>query len=311
MLKTVNSFDIFDTLIGRICGEPESIFDKVAHITKYPNFKYIRKLSESKSNGSWENIWEEFKKLSQLSEPEINAIKNIEWDLEQQNSFPIKVNTCFLNSQDILISDMYLSTDMIKELLDKNNINDYEKIYVTPKGKRSGKIWKIIENDGYKISLHTGDNLECDLLSPKKHGIKASFFDKDYSDKEKFFHNKNLKDISNLLRISRLSNSYSATDSNLSIQWNILSNIYPIYIIIFTSINKQYYIDKLPEHYDCYINNFDSYINDIILLKSLYETTDTYISKLSIDVDVVSANKETILQYIQHNCSIQPKDNII
>lgn len=309
MLKTINSFDIFDTLIGRICGEPDGVFDAVANKIKYPNFKYIRKLSESKSNGLWDNIWEEFKKLSGLFESEIDEIKNIEWNIEQEYTFPIKINSSLLTEKDILISDMYLTQSMIKELLQKNNISKYDKLYVSPNGKRSGKIWNIVKNDGYDIRLHTGDNMDSDILSAKKHNIRTSFFDKDYSDKEKFFLKYN-KNVANLLRILRLNNNYYTLDVNLSIKWNILSNIYPIYSIVFNSSNKQYYIDHFLEHYQDYSNHLDSYTDNIELIKTMQNLTESYLFKLKLDIDSISCNKTMISEYITKNCILYPKDNL-
>lgn len=301
--KLVKSFDVFDTLMGRICGEPDEIFNDIAAVTKYPNFQHLRKLSESKSDGSWESIWEQFRKLTSLSQSETTTLKNMEWDLEKTYSFPILMNVSCLNSIDILVSDMYLSHGMISELLNNNNIKNYEKLYVSSNGKRSGSIWNIISREGYKVILHTGDNMECDVLSPQKYKIKTSFFNKNYSNKEKFFLQNQNKNIANLLRITRLSNKY-LVDSNIAMQWDILSNIYPIYKIIFSSYQKNYYSNYFIDKYNKYLNNFDTDLIDKTMLVSMGEIAQEYILKLNIDIDKISSQREIISQYLKFNCQV-------
>lgn len=309
MLKTVSSFDIFDTLIGRIHGSPETVFDSVARISEFPNYKHIRKLAESKSNGTWDSIWIEFQSLTMMPESQIDDIKDLEWQMEKAYSFPITTNIVLLKSKDILVSDMYLPEFMIKELLKLNSITSYDKIYVSPNGKRSGNIWPKIKDDGYKIMLHTGDNFECDILSPKKHNIPTSYFDPKYSSKEVFLFNSGKQDIANLLRIVRLSNIYTMVDENRAILWNILSDVLPICEIVFTSKFKDKYELHFPDIQYSYKCNFDAYINnnDVNIIHEMIAITHYYSSRLKIDYDAYDLDDD-MLFYMDKYCEIMPND---
>lgn len=290
MHKLVNSFDIFDTLIGRMCGDPEGIFLEVSKIIENPKYPQLRKLAESKSNGKWDHLWEIFSVLSKLSFQQTEDIKNLEWSIEKEYSFPIAINTVLLDKQDILVSDMYLSENMIKELLSHNNINNYDKIYVTPNGKRSGAIWPIIKNDGYIINKHTGDNYLCDIESPKQYGIKTSFFDKNYSDSEKYLISKDYTKVANLCRIVRYSNVYLINQNNSEhIIWNKLSGIVPVCkLLFFYNHNKTSCAENalnILRFYNNYINSIELYyklnIQNIITL--INNIIDQYLLKLKIN----------------------------
>lgn len=309
MLKTVNSFDIFDTLIGRIHGGPDTVFDSVSKIAEYPNYKNIRKLAESKSDGTWDSIWREFKGLSMMPESQVEDIKDLEWQIERAYSFPITTNIILLKSKDILVSDMYLPETMIKELLTLNSITSYNKIYVSPNGKRSGHIWHKIKDDGYKIMLHTGDNFECDVISPKKQNIPTSYFDPKYSSKEVFLFNSGKQGLANLLRIVRLSNIYTLVNENKAILWNILSNILPICDIVFTSKFKDKYGLQFPDIQYSYSCNFDSIINNDSsnVIQEMVAITHYYSSRLKIDYDSYDLDDD-MLFYIDKYCEITPND---
>lgn len=305
MLKIVNSFDIFDTLIGRIHGDPDSVFDIVAKKIKYPNYKHIRKLAESKSDGTWDSIWQNFKTLSMLNIEQIKPIIETEWETEKFCSFPIIINSILLKPEDILVSDMYLSQKMIIELLKINDINNYSKIYLTPNGKREGFIWNKIADDDYIINRHTGDSPECDVLSPKKHKIPTQFFNKDYSESEKYLFNNGHKQFANLCRIVRLSNPYLSDKSDGYTTWHELSRIIPILSAIFNCRNESYYKHNLLDLYNEYNNNFIVYYNtspvhDIIKIKKI---SDKYMLKLQIDKDNLPIDKN-LLQYSELYCRI-------
>jgi len=244
-----------------------------------------------------------------MFESQVEDLKNLEWSTEKKNSFPITTNIVLLQNKYILVSDMYLPENFIRELLSINYINGYEAIYVSPNGKRSGTIWKKIEDDGYRITLHTGDNIDCDILSPKKYKIPTSYFDPKYSQKEVFLFNNNKKDLANLLRIIRLSNIYTLKYENKAILWHTLSNILPICRIVFGCENKEKYIARFPDLYYSYENNFDAYINteNISLIAEMNAVTDFYAQRLKIDYNTYDLDDD-ILFYLDKYCEILPND---
>lgn len=305
----VNSFDIFDTLIGRICGSPDGVFSAVADITGNQEYPKLRKLAEHRSNGKWDNIWENFAVISKLSSSQVDDIKNLEWSIEKEYSFPIVMNSMLLQPNDILVSDMYLCEKMISDLLNNNNIINYNRIYVTPNGKRSGSIWKTIRNDGYIINQHMGDNYDCDINSPKQNGIKTCFFDKDYNDAEKYLLLKRYHKLANLCRITRYSNPYPTHQSNECIIWHKLSSILPVCRILFSGINKKYYIDSASNFYSNYDNNFNSYYTFDIknIICSIDNIIDKYVLKLKINIDDYIYD-HNLIHYLKTYCEIEAYD---
>lgn len=89
-----------------------------------------------------------------------------------------------LNKTIIVISDMYLSKDFIKQMLDKNGFTGYSNLYVSSDigyTKASGLLFDYVACD-LKVNasqiLHIGDNYEADIIQAKKHGLQAIFYQK-------------------------------------------------------------------------------------------------------------------------------------
>ena len=201
------SFDIFDTLITRKTATPLGIFllmqDKLKSydIDKHVknNFYYIRIETERYLRRYFCNPENEDITLSliydliannyNLSEKEKNALMDLEIELEYENSVPIYDNINLIeelvknNNKVILISDMYLSTDVIRNMLLKHsNVFEKIKIYVSSelkKTKSTGNLYKLIkekEQIEYTDWLHKGDNKYADIkmANPAKNRYRAA-----------------------------------------------------------------------------------------------------------------------------------------
>ena len=76
-----------------------------------------------------------------------------------------------------LISDMYLTKDVIENMLKKCNIKDYNKLYVSCEyncNKLTGKLFeKVAAENGIKLNqmVHFGDSIKADYLGAKKVGL--------------------------------------------------------------------------------------------------------------------------------------------
>ncbi|MBR6162519.1 hypothetical protein IKQ26_01330 [bacterium] len=200
--EKVYSFDIFDTLITRKTVFPEAVFLAVQEkirVLNLPeflknNFSLLRKEAEkycterefqlhNKFDCTINNIYEVIKNNYQLESNTVEAIKQLEIEEEINNAFPIieninKVkNLISENKKVILISDMYLPSEVLREIL--VNIDDvfkYIEIYTssdTGKRKSNGSLYRLIQ-EKYKIIEHTGDNEFSDVVQAKWNGIKAN-----------------------------------------------------------------------------------------------------------------------------------------
>jgi len=199
-----NSYDIFDTLIGRLCFEGKNIFTIIEKIEKIENFRDNRIKYESQTK----NFDETYLRLDKHYGRNMNDIKTIELKLEQELSFPIVKYLNNVRKDDILISDMYLQEQQIRNLLNKHKKID-NKLYVSYGGKRDNTIWKnksIVNN----INYHYGDNLISDYTNPTKNNINAVHInDTMLNDTEQLISNIN-KEIAYLIRAVRL--SYTTSD---------------------------------------------------------------------------------------------------
>lgn len=205
------TFDVFDTLITRRTATPKGIFalmqKKLLESKEYlkisdyikNNFYYLRINAEEIARHSnrvkgaeevtLEEIYEAMAMTGSLTSDEIQQLIDLEKLTEYENVVEIKRNIRkvkdLINKGEkvILISDMYLDSKTIREMLMKvdpifENIN----LYVSSEYKKSkwtGNIYKIVkvkEQVDYKDWIHCGDNPKSDIKSAERLGIKAELF---------------------------------------------------------------------------------------------------------------------------------------
>ena len=191
------SFDVFDTLIFRAVSEPADVFYFVGEKLSVPDFRNIRIWAEQdarlkcyQKNGHMEvtfrEIWENL-----ANDTGLNARKGMraEWETEVSlcyaNPFMLKVWRMLnqLGKKIIVVSDMYLSSAQIKELLEKNGFTGASKIIVSceyGKSKADGKLYEFVKkkisgNGVYRTKsvIHVGDNLQSDVNNAVKAGIST------------------------------------------------------------------------------------------------------------------------------------------
>lgn len=161
-----NSFDIFDTLMGRLCFSGTNIFKIIEKKYNIKDFALIRQKCETKGI---DVIYEGIKKHYSDLDIDWDRIKNYELELEYDLSFPINKYLEMIGPDDILVSDMYLEEPDIRKILLKHKLIE-NKLYVEPAHKSSGAFWKSYPK---KILTHYGDNYHSDFKMPKKFGINA------------------------------------------------------------------------------------------------------------------------------------------
>lgn len=191
----VVSFDIFDTLIIRYVDRPENIFEIIEqNVDKAINFKKNRINAEKIARNKFkreitiEDIYEE---LGNFYKKElISLLKRLEISLEidfctrREAVYEFFKKCIELNKKIIISSDMYLPLEIIKRILEKNNINGYMDIFLssdTGVCKKDGKLFELIIKklsiEPSKI-LHIGDNKNSDYTIPNKLGIKTLLIEK-------------------------------------------------------------------------------------------------------------------------------------
>ena len=202
-----NSFDIFDTLMGRICFSGLEIFEIIEKKYCIDNFKNIRQKCETKGI---DNIYKNIKKYYENIEKYINnnidwdEIKNYELKLEYDLSFPINKYLDLVKPYDILVSDMYLEENNIKKILNKHR-TICNKLFVETGHKHDCTFWKsysLVSN----INMHYGDNKLSDYLNPIQFNIQATFIDNVIMNDVELKINQINKYFGFLIRACRLTN---------------------------------------------------------------------------------------------------------
>ncbi|GLC82498.1 glycosyltransferase [Lacrimispora brassicae] len=201
------SFDIFDTLITRPLYKPEQVFELLNEkfsklVGTNVLFSKIRVDAEGITRRRFgekfpeyqditiDEIYLEMGKIYGLPDAIIQDMKNAEITLEIKLS---KVRSSAkelfelakgLGKKVIIVSDMYLTETVIKEILEKNEYYGYDHLYLSSKErltKYTGDLFKYVLSDlsvsGKKV-IHIGDTWKNDFIKPGELGIKTYFFPK-------------------------------------------------------------------------------------------------------------------------------------
>ena len=188
--KEYVSFDIFDTLIKRDVKKPTDVFSIIEQNYKICDF-YKRRIEaekiarKGKVDTTIEKIYDIYNELYLNNIDEAEKIKNIEKQVEYelcvQNKLLKKVyDFCIENNKKVyLISDMYLSSEILKEILEKNGYSKYEKLYVSceyNKTKANGELYKyVIQELGIHTNklIHIGNDIKTDYIMALKNKIST------------------------------------------------------------------------------------------------------------------------------------------
>lgn len=200
------SFDLFDTLVERPFFDPHDLFflaeNKIRQAIGNNSLRFFafrRKAEEeARKAKNWNEttfsqIYYQFKKLTGCSNEDINIMKNIELDMEEQVlTRKYKIHRMFewgkkLGKKVSIITDIYHDKETIERFLKRVKINGYDKLYVSADldlRKHDGTLYPLylkeiqIEygitcKDNYKNMLHIGDNPTADIKMAQEHGLRT------------------------------------------------------------------------------------------------------------------------------------------
>ena len=203
----VISFDLFDTLIKRPVLEPADVYEVVVSDVDLQGYdediiKLYRRLAEEKTR---EIVSEKYPDFEDVTLDEIYDVMNKEYcvpkelcqhlmkaeeDVEVEFAVTRQLghdlfDLAVLSGKKVFItSDMYLTMDTIKKILEKNSYVGYEKILLSSEErvlKSTGNLFKrLLEIVSYEPGqiIHIGDNWNADTIIPRNLGIKTFFIPK-------------------------------------------------------------------------------------------------------------------------------------
>lgn len=192
----VISFDIFDTLVYRLCHRPEDVFESLGYqltdLSYSPTmFKALRAKAEARARekarkcGKFEITFDEiynelpflYTTRETVMQQEIACEKNVLMLNRHMYDF---LKYCRAQGKKIiLVSDMYYSKTQIVQFLLHVGIemHDIDDVFVSSDfnaTKYHGQLYEIvIEKFGHQKILHIGDNYQSDVISAKRNGLAA------------------------------------------------------------------------------------------------------------------------------------------
>lgn len=286
------SFDIFDTILVRNCSSSNVVFDIVGKKINDEHFKSKRLLAESfamrkynKTSPTIDEIYSDFYD-EKTKEIEIDTEKRL---LQSNKDIKDLYDYCVSkNKKIIFISDMYLSEQILKDILIDKGYKKFHKIYVSceyDKTKINGELFKFVIKDlkvNPKTILHIGDSFKSDFLMARINKI-ASLCCK------KIINRSNYENLNNDILTSFIFNNAVSIEEN-SISYKYGFEKFGIFLFCFTNwlrnelkknnIKKVYFLSR-----DGYILKkvFDIFYSD-------FETHYLYVSRRSLMVPTIWMN---------------------
>lgn len=238
MKNCIYTFDIFDTCLSRLCGDPRNLFVLMAYEvigpscteTQANDFRYVRVSGEKEasrkyaSNTTIYNIYDEcdFSAYTSLTR---DTLISIEMELEKKQLQPIKEtldkidNIHSKGDRVIYISDMYLPSEFLKDVLFvKGFWKEGDSLYVSCEHgctKSDGRLFdyvRVAEGLRKYNWIHHGDNYHSDVIVPRFKLIRSKHIQNDYSVLEKYYRTLNINPTNHaaliftgVLRAARLS----------------------------------------------------------------------------------------------------------
>lgn len=273
------SFDVFDTLLLRNVLNPTDIFKAVEidffkeNCEEIDFFKIrIRAEHQARKHSRKEDVLldEIYQYVEKELGPVSNKLKKLEIELEkkfitangQMKELYNYAKT--LDKRIFIITDMYMPKSIIEELLSLNDIDGYEKLFVSSElkiTKATGSLYQHIkfteQINNESEWLHIGDNYQSDVINAEKFGITAYHYKK-LNDRE------NVQDVKNLgesiVKAIQINNKYSSQNE----YWYIFGNDYvaPIYIGL-----MMWLVDSLKNKNNIYFLARDGYLPYQLYLK--------------------------------------------
>lgn len=188
------SFDVFDTLIKRSVAKPTDLFLLMEKYLAYvrpeipAGFAEKRRLAEHRASqrvGRPVGIREIYNILRCEFGEYTDELMALEMQMELGGCRPNPkcvelFERCVAAGKTVvLISDMYLPSETIAEMLEKCGVRGYKKLYVSCEcgaRKGDGSLFKIVINElmirPWQL-VHIGDSKGGDVLAPLQMGIRA------------------------------------------------------------------------------------------------------------------------------------------
>ena len=195
------SFDVFDTLISRKCGAPETLFRMAgqklrnrgllnlsARLFEQMRVRAERQARQHRALGevTLTDIYAELNRFWLFPETTLREMIDCELQTERENlvaipgAFALVEQARRAGKRIAFISDMYLPQEFLREvLIEFNFLRPGDQLYVSNHWgatKAGGTLFPMVLQHqklaGVEV-LHLGDSFDCDVLRAREQGIRA------------------------------------------------------------------------------------------------------------------------------------------
>lgn len=268
------SWDCFDTILARHYHKPVSIFEQIGEVTKDRDFVkkrvHAEKIAEIKS---LEGIYQHLP----FHDPQL------ELELEKKYTYPIIENFNRIRDGDIIVSDMYLSSQQILEILRYHGLDKDIEVYSTYGGKANGTIWNTIKQK-YNIDYHIGDNVHSDIRTPRKQNINTIYYGSSYLTNLEKIVERYSPYLAYWVKYTRLSNPYFVPHKQMISKQGSITHYYSVYWIL----ENDGEIDLLQQIDED---------NDKIVLENIFSTEIYYLHKNVNSITAINQNNKKELDF--------------
>lgn len=183
------SFDVFDTLVKRDCSSQSDLFRLVARDLDVDQEHFVRargqadELAQSiNANYTLSDIYNNLTGFSpEDRERLLRAEVRMEVEIATRNdkAFALFEQALATSQPVVLISDMYLPSAAIEEILGQAQIGGYQSLFVSNEwnaSKRDGALFKVVARElrlPIAELVHIGDSPRRDFVMPRRVGARS------------------------------------------------------------------------------------------------------------------------------------------
>lgn len=237
----MTSWDFFDTLCGRTCGEPWRLFDLVAG----EEYRRLRQEAERQSDKTWPGIFRTLAEITGWGRDRVAELQAREWDLEVRSAFPVAANVRRVQGDDIIVSDTYLSEGQVRELATRIGIPKSTAIHTSWDAKWSGRWWSDPRRPSSDV--HVGDNHRSDIAKAKSAGVETEHYRAGamLPDEIKLTAS-GFWEVAAAMRATRLQNPY-VVGSREAAHWDNAAAVNVRFVLLAAALVRQYVEAAKPQ----------------------------------------------------------------
>lgn len=225
-MPSVNTFDVFDTLIARRCIEPRRLLTLLEMRAGLPGLANARQAADRMLGAFGKpyvlrDMWREVARTMGLDIATAERLLALEVEMEHEQVIPVVENLNLVKHGDLLVSDTYLPREVVLSLLRRVGLTCVVGLEVSNDGKFRGRVWPELLRR-LSVREHLGDNHHSDGRTPSESGMRAVITTAAQVQLvERVLIERGWEFLAQLVREVRLANPYPPSRGRERYLWNL------------------------------------------------------------------------------------------